>query len=210
MGKINQGILGGFSGSVGPVTGSSWKGIAVLKSKPINVANPNTPAQQFQRGRIRTIVADARDLLANLIQPYWNPFAQRQSGYNRFVSTNIAAYNQTELDSPEDFYTSRGSLIGVANLSVAAVSGTDSVTFTWSNNAGQADALATDIAVAVYYNATKNYWRFNDQTEIRSSESKVMTDTIMEASDEIYGYLFFSRPNISRVSDSEYDSATVS
>jgi hypothetical protein len=27
MGKINQGILGGFSGKVGNVVGGSWKGI---------------------------------------------------------------------------------------------------------------------------------------------------------------------------------------
>jgi hypothetical protein len=30
MAKIKKGILGGFSGSVGPVIGGSWKGILNL------------------------------------------------------------------------------------------------------------------------------------------------------------------------------------
>ncbi|MDP9040682.1 MAG: DUF6266 family protein [Bacteroidota bacterium] len=34
MGTIVKGILGGFSGKVGTVVGSSWKGLAVMKSVP--------------------------------------------------------------------------------------------------------------------------------------------------------------------------------
>jgi len=35
MGTIKKGILGGFSGKVGTVVGSSWKGIVLIyKSKP--------------------------------------------------------------------------------------------------------------------------------------------------------------------------------
>lgn len=31
---INTGILGGFSGAVGPVVGGSWKGINYMKTLP--------------------------------------------------------------------------------------------------------------------------------------------------------------------------------
>ena len=34
MGKINQGILGGFSGKVGTVVGGSWKGTAYMRGLP--------------------------------------------------------------------------------------------------------------------------------------------------------------------------------
>ena len=34
MGKIKQGILGGFKGKVGTVIGSSWNGIAYMKGQP--------------------------------------------------------------------------------------------------------------------------------------------------------------------------------
>lgn len=33
MGKIRQGILGGFNGTVGTVVGGSWKGMAYMRGK---------------------------------------------------------------------------------------------------------------------------------------------------------------------------------
>lgn len=49
MGKIKQGILGGFKGKVGTVIGSSWNGIAYMKGRPQSVRNPRTDAQVQQR-----------------------------------------------------------------------------------------------------------------------------------------------------------------
>lgn len=48
MGKINQGILGGFSGKVGNVIGGNWKGIDYMRVKPASVANPQTEGQVNQ------------------------------------------------------------------------------------------------------------------------------------------------------------------
>lgn len=42
MGTIKQGILGGFSGKVGTVIGSSWKGISYMRSRAQSVKNPRT------------------------------------------------------------------------------------------------------------------------------------------------------------------------
>jgi len=49
MGKIKQGILGGFRGTVGTVVGSSWNGVAYMKGKPQSVRNPRTEDQVQQR-----------------------------------------------------------------------------------------------------------------------------------------------------------------
>ena len=49
MGKIKQGILGGFKGKVGTVIGSSWNGISYMKGQAQSVMNPKTPAQMIQR-----------------------------------------------------------------------------------------------------------------------------------------------------------------
>jgi len=45
MGKISQGILGGFSGKVGSVVGANWKGINYMRAKAVSVANPRTDGQ---------------------------------------------------------------------------------------------------------------------------------------------------------------------
>ena len=49
MGKIKQGIIGGFKGKVGTVIGSSWNGISYMKGQAQSVRNPKTPAQMIQR-----------------------------------------------------------------------------------------------------------------------------------------------------------------
>ena len=57
MGKIKQGILGGFRGTVGTVVGSSWNGIAYMKGKPQSVRNPRSDAQVQQREFFKEVQA---------------------------------------------------------------------------------------------------------------------------------------------------------
>lgn len=64
MGKIKQGILGGFKGKVGTVIGSSWNGISYMRGQAQSVRNANTPAQQMQRGffkDLQTLVSQLSD-----------------------------------------------------------------------------------------------------------------------------------------------------
>ena len=64
MGKIKQGILGGFKGKVGTVIGSSWNGIAYMKGLPQSQKNPNTLAQQKQRNFFKELQDLASQLTA--------------------------------------------------------------------------------------------------------------------------------------------------
>ena len=56
MGKIKQGILGGFRGKVGTVIGASWNGIAYMRGLAQSVKNPKTAAQTTQRGFFREVL----------------------------------------------------------------------------------------------------------------------------------------------------------
>ena len=49
MGKIKQGILGGFRGKVGTVIGASWNGISYMRGLAQSHKNPKTAAQMTQR-----------------------------------------------------------------------------------------------------------------------------------------------------------------
>lgn len=62
MGTIKQGILGGFSGKVGTVIGSSWKGISYMKGRAQSVKNPKTAAQTMQRNYFKQLAALAAQL----------------------------------------------------------------------------------------------------------------------------------------------------
>lgn len=208
MATIKQGILGGISGKIGNVVGSSWKGIAVLKSLPLSVSNPNTAGQQAQRGAMTGIVAVARILLAALITPYWNPFSQRMSGYNAFVKENIATFVGTVFTNFSSFYTSRGSLLGVPAVVGVSTAAGNTTTLTWTDNSGTADALATDEAIGVIYNETQDYWIVDAGSETRDNASLVIADPNVAQNDEVHCYLSFSRPNNSKVSDSVYYNET--
>ena len=56
MGKIKQGILGGFKGKVGTVIGSSWNGISYMRGLAQSVKNPKTAGQTTQRTFFREVL----------------------------------------------------------------------------------------------------------------------------------------------------------
>ena len=150
MGIIKQGILGGFSKKVGAVVGTSWKGIAVMKSIPQSVVNPKTTLQVNQRSAFKLTAQIASAMLTPTIQECWNRWAKRMSGYNAFIKANV------------DIMKSNNSIVGgfltqmiVSNgeLTLPSLAGTstdddNSVTYTatWDGTAtgGRYDK-ATDI-----------------------------------------------------------------
>ncbi len=53
MGKIDNGILGGFNGKVGNVVGSTWKGISYMRAKAPSVKRKASDKQIAHRTRFR-------------------------------------------------------------------------------------------------------------------------------------------------------------
>lgn len=205
MAKIPQGILGGLRGRVGNVVGAAWKGINYIRSMPLSVANPNTTLQQAQRGAFTECVAAARFLLADLIATYWDPFARAMSGYNHFISVNIDAFATAGFATPADFFSGRGILTGVIGLSVISGEGAATHTFTWTDNSGKGDALATDKMILLIYNTTQKYWKFHAPgVSTRTTETEGITDADIVENDVIECYQFFYRPDLSKISDSSY------
>jgi len=114
MGKIYQGILGGFLNKVGPVIGTSWKGRNVMRAMPTSVANPRTAAQVAQRNIFKAWVTLASLFLSNLIVPFVNRLAGSISGFNYFVKNNILA-NSAAPAVGSQFILTKGKLINPAN-----------------------------------------------------------------------------------------------
>lgn len=98
MGVIKRGILGGVSNKIGNVVGSSWKGIATLRSLPLSVANPNTLAQRNNRSTFSVMSKLGSDVLATVCQPLWNRDAKQMSGFNAYVMYNKKAFDANPLE----------------------------------------------------------------------------------------------------------------
>ena len=56
MGKIKQGILGGFRGKVGTVVGSYWNGIFYMKSLPQSYKKDRSGAKAMRQGYFKELV----------------------------------------------------------------------------------------------------------------------------------------------------------
>lgn len=110
MGVIKRGILGGVSNKIGNVVGSSWKGIATLRSLPLSVANPRTKAQRDNRDTFSVMSKLGSEVLATVCQPLWNRDAKQMSGFNAYVKYNKEAFDADPLEWLINPVMSKGNL----------------------------------------------------------------------------------------------------
>lgn len=206
MGVIKRGILGGFSGSVGNVVGSSWKGIATMKAKPLSVANPNTAGQVAQRSKMSNIVAFSKDILSTIIKPLNDRFASAMSGYNLFVQRNIALFANEYPNPQANLILSSGNVATAEVITADVAIGTATVVLQWTDNSGEGNALATDVPFVVVYNRTQNVIAsVGVGGGVRSDATiDIELPANAAAGNVIYCWLAFRRADGTQVSDTVY------
>lgn len=211
MGIIKRGILGGFSGKVANVVGTSWKGRAVMKSLPLSVANPNTAGQIEVRGAFSFLVKFASTILSALIVPLMNRFAGNVSGYNYFTSRNFVNFTQSGLDQPANLNFGTGKLGDTQITSASADASTDIVEFTWGTTNNNAYKQATDEAYFLIINLdTSAIIDQGDTGSIRSDGIIAVGGvTGMSIGQTIACYLIFLRADGTEVGNTAYLSTTV-
>jgi hypothetical protein len=207
MAIIKQGILGGIQNKIGNIVGSSWKGIAILKSLPVSVANPRTAPQVEQRTRFANVVAFATAILAEVIKPLWDRFAQRQSGYNAFVSRNIENFDASGLVTPANLVISSGKMSATQIVGLALDGGANEIAFTWANDAGQGFKQATDTLFVVARNRNTGVVAGYD-TGIQRSSLSASIILNMSNGNVIDVWAAFRRVDGTIVSDTSYATGT--
>jgi len=146
MAIIKQGILGGLSGKIGSVVGTSWKGRAILKSLPLSVANPETEGQVSQRTSFSLISILGSILLTIIIRPVYNPISGNITGSNLFTSQNKLFYDgQGAFDSTQAFIGG-GTLITEPVDSATYNAGADTITIDYSDSSSGGSIRKTDLA----------------------------------------------------------------
>jgi hypothetical protein len=205
MGVIKQGILGGFSGKVAGVVGSSWKGIAVIKALPLSVANPKTAAQIAQRGRFSNVVSFGVLILATVLKPLWDRFAQQMSGFNDFIKTNIDLFDAETPDPVADLVISKGKMAATTITNSSFNDTPNEVEVTWANDSGEGLKLATDLATLVVVNATSGEVKGFATANVRSdTAASGLLMELITPGDVIHTYLAFKRADGTVVSNTAY------
>lgn len=145
MGIIKRGILGGVSNKIGNVVGSSWKGIATLRSLPLSVANPRTKAQRDNRDTFSVMSKLGSEVLATVCQPLWNRDAKQMSGFNAYVKYNKEAFDANPVEWLLNPVMSKGNLSATLSNAALADGGTN-LTFVYDTALKNPQDSADDIA----------------------------------------------------------------
>jgi len=205
MARLSQGILGGVLGKIGNVVGSSWKGIPVIKSKPLSVANPRTTAQVAQRTKMANVVAFAQAILASIIKPLNDRFAQQASGFNDFVRRNIALFTNVTPSPAANLQISSGQMEQVDPDSAVCNAGDAFVTVSFPTSFSDAFSASDDLVYAVVMNATTGQIGFNGGSVIRSAGEIIVSRLgLTTAGDVLHIWLAFRRADGTVVSNTGY------
>ncbi len=206
MGKISQGVLGGFSGKVGNVVGGTWKGIDYMRIKPANVANPKTEGQVNQRSKFSTVLK-FQQTMTEFLRVGFKLYATKMTQFNSAMSYNLNnAITGTSPNFSVDYANaliSRGNLTGALNPAVTSP-GAGSVDFSWDNNSGTGRAQGTDKALLVVYNPTKGLSVFETEGASRSVTSDSLTVPADFSGDTIHAFIGFISEDGRDVANSSY------
>lgn len=156
MGTYNKGILGAFSGKVGPVVGASWRGKDVMRSLPRKGNRVATETQLLQRLKFSTVTA-----FLNPLQPIISRFygsdttdkTRRNQAMSYHMREALTYVDPEFLITFNKVQISKGDLIGMQAPAIAA-GAAQSVDFTWTDNSDEGQAKATDTLVMALYEPT--------------------------------------------------------
>lgn len=124
MAIVKSLAIGKARKSAGNLTYQTVKGRTIAREKPLHVANPNTPAQQAQRNRIRNLV-DAWRTWFSICAPYFTYIQGFGSAYNEFIRRNIGKANESWRDPVENsFWMRRGTYVSTGKYGLASLSTT--------------------------------------------------------------------------------------
>jgi hypothetical protein len=194
MGIIKQGILGGLSGKVGNVVGSSWKGINYLRALPTKVANPNTVGQRITRTKMSIVINFLKTCTA-FIRFGFSGFALKMSAFNAATSFNFRIAVGNDYPNQGLDYTSvkvtRGNLPGAVNAHCAAVE-PGKISIGWEDNSSQGNASQGDTPLLLVYCPDASCSVYRMQTGARSEGSALLDVPASFIGKEVHCYIGFA------------------
>ena len=155
MGILRSGILGHLSGKTAGVVGGKWKDKSYIREYVIP-ANPNTTPQQAQRSKFTLCVAFAKALVGQVFNVYVDKFEKSMSGFNRFISANVALFDGTT-DYPVVKIT-QGKLWPIVITNVGSTGG--ALLIAWVGTLIGNNGSVNDNIYAAAYDTTTGLWYF--------------------------------------------------
>lgn len=155
MGRIQKGIMGGFSGTVGTVIGANWKGIDYMRSLPIINKNRKSSQKQVEQQAKFAVAIRFTRSLNDLFMETFDGFANRMTGANSALSDILKRAITGVYPAYGIVYgqvlVSRGSLPNAATATATSPTA-GLLNFTWKNEvSGVGKAKPQDQVLLVAY-----------------------------------------------------------
>lgn len=206
MATFEKGILGGFSGKVGNVVGSRWRGKNVMRSLPQRGSYTPSQAQLLQRERFAAVV-EFLSPIKDVLSKYYGKQQGDKSSYNLATSYHL---KNALTDTPEGFVIdypkvliSKGDLRGMDTPQVA-IAANQVIDFTWVDNSGQGNANATDQLVVVFYAPVLNLFQVYEAMASREDESAQVTLPAFYAGNDVQIWATFATDTHKQAATSSY------
>ena len=205
MGKIKQGILGGFNGTVGTVVGGSWKGMAYMRGKAQSVKNPRTEKQLAQRMKFGMAQKFVKVMTAYLQVGFRN-YTEHQTATNAAMSHTVrncmvGKYPAFGID-PSKVLVSSGSLMPGRFCTVKVANNV--ATFSWEDNSDESHAAIDDFAMPLIYNFSKGEAVFTTEDASRVDCKATLNLPADWSGDLLSSYIAFASVENKHVSNSVY------
>ena len=200
MAKLHQGILGGFSGTVGTVIGYRRNNQWFMRAKPRFVANPRTEAQQAHRRQFGDMVSLASKLLPALKvgMRHYAPQHAMTAG-NAFVHLNWTREGAISL---KDMKLSVGPVPMVTFTEITVEDGV--LTLRWDKNLHHHGAKNEDTIKIYAYNEEQGLTQCVATAERRTRRlSTLLPDAFRDAFRDAHLWALIEDP-MGRTSESAY------
>lgn len=193
MATISKGILGGFSGKVGPVVGANWRGMDVIRSRPKSSKRTPSERQLEQQLKFKLAISFLQPI-KNIQSRFFGSGSGVKSRVNLAVSYTISEAIQMVAGLPELIFNkvliTRGELTSFQNAVLTTQPG-GVLHLEWEDNSTQGDAAPTDQVSIVCYCAELKNWEIYEGIVMRSD---LMADVTLPAyclgkTMEVYAFL---------------------
>lgn len=208
MGKLNLGILGGFSGSVGTVVGmTNKKGDDIIRAKSKKARTSFTEGQRNHQSKFGLVVSHLNVLNEFVRIGFKAEAGEVMTPFN--CASKAAIMNAVKGEAPDfeiDFsklQISSGRLNREMIVSTSVEEGV--AAFVWSDTSKNSQGDSTDKTVLVAYNVDGKEVSFSHGDFTRGTKAGSLSLPYCEQGDKIVFYLFFqSSSDPLLVSKSQY------
>jgi hypothetical protein len=206
MGTYQQGVLGAYSGKVGPVVGSKWKDRDVVRARPRKSKKKAKPEVIAQRARF-SLASKFLTATGDLLKLTFPEFSARMTARNSALAVIIKEAISGEYPDFKLHYdrikVARGSVAGPWNAKAASTEA-GKLQFNWLDNSDiGTSSKADDKAVLVAYCPEVDTCIFSDKIARRSDATGVLQVDFFKGK-EAHTWIAFMDVKGKRSSDSVY------